>query len=104
MDEKSSEDFQVARGHMPSLIWQSNDLFESNYFRIGQACSSVNCLLYGIRYAFLSRHEIGQERRQARVRESPQALRQHATGKAPFNPDFSASLIILVVIILLYLE
>lgn len=59
---------------------------------------------YGIRYAFLSRHEIGQERRQARLQESPQALRQHATRKAPFNPGFSASLIILVVIILPYLE
>ena len=46
---KSALGFSLSR--TPSPIWQSEDCFESNYFRLGQACSYVTCLLYGIRFA-----------------------------------------------------
>ena len=32
---------KIGRGRRPSPIWQSEEVFESNRFQIGQACSTV---------------------------------------------------------------
>ena len=32
---------KIGQGHRLSLIWQSEEFFQSNYFQIGQACSPV---------------------------------------------------------------
>ena len=32
---------KIGRGRRPSPIWLSEDIFESNYFQIGQACSPL---------------------------------------------------------------
>ena len=32
---------KIGRGHRPSPIWLSEEIFESNYFQIGQACSPI---------------------------------------------------------------
>ena len=68
---------KIGRGRRPSLIWQSEELFESNYFQIGQ-----HVVLLPINYI------ASKKRRQARVRESPRAFplrfAQHATGQTLF--------------------
>lgn len=98
---KNSEDFEIGWGHRQSPMWQFEELLESNHLQIGHACSPVTyySLSYSIHFAFSTLHEIGKERRQVRVRESPQAFYFTFLGRPlakHFNPGFSASLSTLV--------